>query len=389
MFKRSAANYSLWPEQRRRRGRPLKFAAGSFVLGILCASAYGSLFSLTEPATGQGFSAQRAGAPVPIVIAREPRAGAAVPLPTPKSVDIARPSSRARVSTAKVALPLIGTPTPRPAVATDVPGEEGLADEVRLTGAEQAAEDELSLLGGDNEPPRPALRPGDSGPAGASAVSHTRAPEGVVPMPRPAPTSTSLAGKDSVPPAGSRSEKPAAEPKVTLAPAAKTTRSAAIEVRSKRPGVIVLTKRAEPAASAGDVETPTRSLSVRTNRAKASSAANESSARRGHAVVKKTRKPPVLARGGDAPARKVVRTSKRKKAATASLRKRRTASQRVVSRSKLKKTTRHAAKSRPKRSVATRQAARRRRDPLGPMIARATQALRAFAGSQGFGLGDF
>ena len=40
MFKRSSANYSLWPEQARpRRGLPLSLAAGGFAAGIICAIA--------------------------------------------------------------------------------------------------------------------------------------------------------------------------------------------------------------------------------------------------------------------------------------------------------------------------------------------------------------
>ena len=55
MYKRFKPNYSLWPEQARpRRGWPLKFAVGSFMLGIACATAAGFFFSSSGPASGQG-----------------------------------------------------------------------------------------------------------------------------------------------------------------------------------------------------------------------------------------------------------------------------------------------------------------------------------------------
>ena len=60
MFKRYRANYSLWPEQARPRRRPLRFAIGSFALGVVCATAYGVVFGFSGPVAGQVPAAQSA-----------------------------------------------------------------------------------------------------------------------------------------------------------------------------------------------------------------------------------------------------------------------------------------------------------------------------------------
>lgn len=399
MFKRSAANYSLWPEQRPRRGRPLKFAAGSFLLGAVCATAYGTLFNFTAPATGQGLSVQRVVEPVPIVIAREVPAEAAVPMPPPKPAEIASRPSSVRASAAKVTLPLIGAPPPRPS-ATDGRGDDGLAGEVRLTGSEPAGDDNSGLLGGDNEPSREHIKNAAAEPKDAATGPKMAAPMVAVPMPRAVPPKSAVV-KASDPPTGqapdrqelpSQAPEPAREPKVTLAPAAKTKLPGSTEVRSERRGVIVLTKRVEPVKPAGNDEAPAATPSVSAESAKAAAAPTElPTKRRGYVVLAKDRKrPAVVARGDDAPRDKpVVRMSKPKKVQIASVRRHRAAQGGTIARQKSERPTRFAAQSRPKREMATRHASRRRQDPLGPMIARATQAFRAFAGSQGFGLSGF
>lgn len=345
MFKRSAANYSLWPERRQRRVSPLKFVAGSFVLGMACATAYSTFFNFTQPATGQGISPPRAVAPLPIVIAREPRVEDNMPLPAPKPVDVASASrpSRARVVAAKVTLPLIGAPSPRSPATTDTRGDDGLVGEVRLTGAEAAADHVPSLLGGDSEPAL-LVRGAPAGPADAATKANSNARATTIPMPRAAPAKL-VAGK----PAGSAGGDDAA---VANTP----------------------TPRGDAANSAAK---PT----------------DAPAARRGVVVLKNNREqPPVLARGADESTPKpVVRAAKPKRIPTSSIRKR-AVSSRVVAQKKIGQPKRYAAEKRPQREVVTRRAARpvrRQQDQLGPMIARATQALRAFAGSQGFGFGGF
>jgi len=428
VFKRSRANYSLWPEQRPRRGRPLRFAIGSFVLGAVCATAYGTLFNFTGAATRPGLGAQRVVEPVPIVIAREPPAEAVVPLPPAKPAEIASRPSRARTAAAKVPLPLIGAPALRPPATTDGRGgDDGLGGEVRLTGPEPASDGVPRLLGGDREPSRkPPVQDAPAKKADTAAKTKGAEPTAVIPMPPVAPPKT-VAVKASEPPPTSQApakeeprrepkvtqapakeelrrepkvtqapakEEPRHAPKVTQAPAAKTEQAAPTEFRSEQRGIIVLAKRVEPTKLAGDDEVPARAPAARNERSRVTeptATAEPATHRRGYVVLKKNRKRPArLARGDDAPTSKpVVRTSKPARMRAASGRKHRAKPHRAVVQKKRERPTRYAARSRPKRERTTRHATRRRQDQLGPMIARATQMLRVFAGSQGFALGGF
>lgn len=390
MYKRSAANYSLWPERRQRRGGPLKFVAGSFVLGVLCAAAYGALFNFAEPATGQGFIAQRAVEPVPIVLAREPRPQSVMPLPSSRPADFSRSPSRARTAAAKVTLPLIGAPASHSQASADPGSDDGLVGEVSLTGAEPATDAAPSLLGG-SEPPvsgEPATKDDDRGRASA-----------FVPLPRAAPPRP-VAGSGSVPPTtrAPGENLSALAPNVTRAPAAKTGQGVPIEVRSERRGVVVLTRRMASADSAGDDAATSGVPAPRSESADGAPASADFAARRrGYVVVKPGGKPvPVLARGdGGALAAKPRMQSRRpRRVQAASIRQyrapapRKVASRKVSQRNSLRP-TRYAATSRPKGQTARRPAIRRRHDQLGPMIARANQLLRAFAGSQGLSFGGF
>lgn len=389
MFKRSGASYSLWPEQRPRRGRPLKFAIGSFVLGAVCATAYGTLFNFAGPATGQGLNAQRVVEPVPIVIAREAPEEGAVPVPPPKPVEIASRPSRPRATTAKVTLPLIGTPSPRPPAATDGRGDDGLTGEVRLTGPESTSEDVPGLLGGDREPSREPVQDIPAKKAESAVKPKAAESAAVVPLPRAAPPKT-VALEESEPSISRAPEtkEPAREPKVTQAPAGKTEQAATTEPRTTRRGVIVVAKREEPTRSAGDDDASVRKPSAQSKESKAAKSSTTETERRGYVVLKKKREQSVrTTRGDDAPARKTVaRTTKAKKVKTASVSKRRAKTFKNVARKKSERSRRYAARSRSERRTTTRQTPRRRQDRLSSMIAQATRAYRAFTAGQSFAM---
>lgn len=441
MFKRSGANYSLWPEQRPRRGRPLKFAVGSFVLGAVCATAYGALFNFTGPATGQSLNAQHVAEPVPIVIAREAPEDGAMPVPLPRPAEIASRPSRPR-ATAKVTLPLIGAPSPQPPAPTDGRGDDGLTGEVRLTGPESTSEDVPSLLGGDREPSRePPVQ--DAPTKRAPSAGKAKAAEAtvVVPVPLAAPPKT-VAVTESEPPtsrtpemkeavlepnvaralvaerkqaaapeprserrsvivptkreapielAGGDDEPPAREPAAQSKTPNPVQPARTIESRSERRGIIVLTKREAPARPAGDVDTPARSLSAQVEKAKEAQPATSTESpakRRGYVILKKQHERPArVARGDDASAPKTAaRTTEAKKTKTASVGKRRAKMVESVVRNKPAPSKRYAARSRAERKAATRQTSRRRQDRLSSMIAQATHAFRAFTAGQGFAM---
>ena len=112
MFKRSSANYSLWPEQARpRRGMRLSLAAGGFAVGIVCAIAAVNVASqFVRPMAMEVEPVQDVEAirPIPVysgaskLVADKP-AASADEQPTPHS----RPRA-----VAKVALPTIGRAVP-------------------------------------------------------------------------------------------------------------------------------------------------------------------------------------------------------------------------------------------------------------------------------------
>lgn len=102
MYARSRGNLSLWPEQARPRRRPLKFAVGSFVLGLACATGYAAFFNFP------GLAAS--GAPKPVEH-RPVYAGAdTAPVATrPAITEPERSGSGIRPTVAKVKLPIIGS----------------------------------------------------------------------------------------------------------------------------------------------------------------------------------------------------------------------------------------------------------------------------------------
>lgn len=313
MFKRSGVNYSLWPEQRPRRGRPMKFAAGGFVLGAVCAAAYGLFFNFTGSATGHRLGAQRVAAPISIVVERQPPVEAAVPVPAPSPAEAENRLSSPRAATVEVTLPLIGTPSPRPSAAMEGRGDDGLAGEVRLTEPDAGADTVPSLLGDESERTlhKTPAKSAESTPAAGVPVPRAAPPQTAAVDEAGLPTSQASAGKESV-------DRPIAV-KAATDGAARQGRTAP---RPKRRGV-VLTQPGDAMTLAGGDDAhgpPVRP----TNPAVAEPPAKtwSVSERRGFVVVKKadkrlSRRP----RADDVPAREPAgRTAKSKKTSAAAVR---------------------------------------------------------------------
>jgi hypothetical protein len=125
MFKRSSANYSLWPEQARpRRGVPLTLAAGGFAVGVVCAiAAYNVISDFARPPAIQESVSRSAVEHVPVYAAAAPPAASLAPAPS----EPAARSSRIRAPAAKVTLPAIGAQAAMPSAATDGRGSDALA----------------------------------------------------------------------------------------------------------------------------------------------------------------------------------------------------------------------------------------------------------------------
>lgn len=111
MFKRSSANYSLWPEQARpRRGMPLSLAAGGFAVGIICAIAVvNGASQFIRPVAMEAEPVETANTvqPIPVYSA----SSALVAGKAAASDDESAARSRAR-PVAKTALPMIGRAVP-------------------------------------------------------------------------------------------------------------------------------------------------------------------------------------------------------------------------------------------------------------------------------------
>jgi hypothetical protein len=160
--------YSLWPEQARsRRGGSLKFAAGSFVLGVaLAAAAYGVVSNYGGPAATQRPAAERKADRVPVY--------ASVPEPArppaPAQVGGENRGSRARMGAAKTTLPTIGSQTEAlPLTAT------GGADSEKLAGEAPEA-DMAASADRPSIPARRAYEPGRRPQADAASSDEAKAP---------------------------------------------------------------------------------------------------------------------------------------------------------------------------------------------------------------------
>jgi len=132
MFKRSSANYSLWPEQARpRRGMPLSLAAGGFAVGIVCAIAavnVASQFIRPVAMEVEPVASTEAVRPIPVYSASSALVAGKGSASQGKS-----PAHNRGRTVAKVALPTIGRAVP---VESETDGRGGSAVKmppVRLT----------------------------------------------------------------------------------------------------------------------------------------------------------------------------------------------------------------------------------------------------------------
>ena len=165
MFKRYRANYSLWPEQARPRRRPLRFAIGSFALGVVCATAYGVVFGFSGPVAGQ-VAAQSAVERGPVY------ASVAPPVMSAPAQTDSENRDRPRAPAAKTKLPIIGSQTAVLITGNDGSGGEKMAGEARAAdmaassgNPSTAKRDESELA---REIPLPEARPAQAPPAGAA-----------------------------------------------------------------------------------------------------------------------------------------------------------------------------------------------------------------------------
>jgi hypothetical protein len=152
MFKRYRANYSLWPEYARpRRGNSLKFAAASFVFGVVCAAAaYGAAFNFGAPTTSPRQEAARPVHHVPVYASAVEQAGP----PAPAQVEGDNRGNRSRM-VAKVTLPMIGSQTEAlPPVATGGGDSEKLAGEAPDADVRASTGRPSTLARREAEPPR-------------------------------------------------------------------------------------------------------------------------------------------------------------------------------------------------------------------------------------------
>ena len=150
MYKRFKPNYSLWPEQARpRRGWPMKFAVGSFMLGVACATVSGFIFTSSGPASGQGPAKQANVERGPIY------ASAVTPpaTPAPAQLETENRGSRTRAA-AKTKLPIIGSQTAQPIGGTDGRGSDVLAGGPPAAGSAASASQPPSLAREESEPAR-------------------------------------------------------------------------------------------------------------------------------------------------------------------------------------------------------------------------------------------
>jgi hypothetical protein len=246
VFKRYRANYSLWPEQARpRRGRPLRFAIGSFALGVVCAAAYGVVFGFSGPvAAGQKSVARN-------VVERGPVYASVAPPVTPAPAQIETENrSRPRTPAAKTRLPIIGS-QPVLITGTDgyggdnsdkLVGEAPAADVAASSGNPSTAKREESEFA--REIPLPEARPEQAATTGAAERG---AKPGKTPVQEKREEPASAARE--VPVQEAKSEN--TEPAVATEPRANTRKQpAATERRTKSRKTIAQKKRERPAKHA-------------------------------------------------------------------------------------------------------------------------------------------
>lgn len=192
MFKRSNANYSLWPEQARpRRGMPFALAAGGFAVGIVCAIAVVNVASqYIRPMAMEPEPVQNAEAVAPIPVYS---GSSSLVAGKPASEDQSAAHNRPR-TVAKVALPTIGRAVPV-ASETDGRGDNSAVKmpPVRLTdnaGAPAAVADTNAKLirSGDVKTAAPAEQP--NAPQETKLAVHEPAPDASADPTQPEPAAT-------------------------------------------------------------------------------------------------------------------------------------------------------------------------------------------------------
>lgn len=122
MFKRSSANYSLWPEQARpRRGMSFSLAAGGFAVGIIVAIAAANVASdFVRPVAMEPEPVENSAPVRPIPVYSATSTGAVAKASGASEGETAQ--GRAVRSAAKVALPTIGRAVP---VVSETDGRGG------------------------------------------------------------------------------------------------------------------------------------------------------------------------------------------------------------------------------------------------------------------------
>lgn len=210
MRKRSASNYSLWPEQARpRRGKGLTLAAGGFAIGIACAIAANNVISdvinpppdqdiprqvtvedyapiyatpvfspaiIPPPPAEEASTTGAAVTPTPAALASRPAASVAPTLP--KSADsnkVAKPARdtapvrNAARAPAEVTRPAVGAYAAGPSSATDGRGGDGAVGPTTLGALNPVLGTRLT-----DEEEGPSARDGTIRREGASAPATTR-----------------------------------------------------------------------------------------------------------------------------------------------------------------------------------------------------------------------
>ncbi len=326
MFKRYRANYSLWPEQARPRRRPLRFAIGSFALGVVCATAYGVVFGFSGPVAGQVPAAQSAVERGPVYASVAPPV-----MPAPAQLD-GENRDRPRAPAAKTKLPIIGSQT-----AVLITGNDGSSGE-KLAGEAPAADVAAS----------------SGNPSTAKRDESELARE--IPLPEARP--------EQAPPAGATER--AAKPRKTL----------------------VQEKREEPASAAREVSEPVREAPVQAAKSEntESAAAVERRANARKNLLRKKREDSApITREDSEPARKAAIKEARSEEAKPAAAERRAESRKTIVGKKRERPAKYAAQTRQKREEPARRAARRQGS--SPSITEmAVQALRMVTSSGMLGL---
>jgi hypothetical protein len=325
VFKRYRPNYSLWPEPARPRwGRPLRFAIGSFALGVVCATAYGVVFGFSGPVAGQVPAAQSAVERGPVYASVAPPV-----MPAPARID-SENRSRPPAPAAKTKLPIIGSQT-----AVAITGNDGGAGE-KLAGEALAAD----------------VAAGSGNPSTAKRDERKLARE--IPLPEARPEQAATAG----------TAERAARPRKTL----------------------VQEKREEPASAARDDSERAREApaqEAKSENAESAAATEPRANARKNVLHKKREDSARITREDGEPARKVAIKETRSEEAKPATAERRAKSRKTIVRESRERPAKYAAqKNRQKREEPARRAARRQN--ASPSITEvALRALRMVSESQG------